>query len=306
MPHLHEHEGAKILIPRMTEIISVLECEARSALHPVNSKAHSWKSVSNYVALAGTLGHLKVENFIRELIDFPTEEMNLSEADQKLYDEIQSNPKSKDWLQEYIDTAFNNYLEFHEDFQPTYLHPEITMIYLHDENGAIEPKKSIKGTIDLICELDPEKMSKKALKIVPIEEKSTILLDWKTGMAKLSGHHYQLEGYRWLIRASGTLAKLISKGTVQRPFAKVDGVELALCVRLGGSFGYMADAYKMNSGKFDEAREIFANPSLLVKTQNEKYGDRYFREGYHCVFCPYRDAGCPIFNVQTVQLEELI
>ena len=293
----------------MTEIISLIECEARGALHPVNSKATSWKSVSNYVALAGTLGHLKVENYIRQIMDLPQEEMRLNSSDRKLYDAIMADAKQRDWLIEYMDTAFKNYMEFHEDFQPKYLHPEITMVYVHEEDGEIVPNRSVKGTVDLICELDPEKMSPKALRIMPIKEVSTVLLDWKTGMAKLTGHHYQLEGYRWLLRVSGTLSRLISEGTITKPFAKLNSepyqAELALCVRLGGSFGYMADAYALDTGKFQEAREMFANPRMIVRTQNEKYGDRYFREGYHCVFCPYRDAGCPIFHVKTIQLEEL-
>lgn len=306
MPHVMEYNGKNIVIPRMTEIVATTECEARAYLHPVNTGATSWHTMSNAVALAGTIGHHRIENYIRKQMGLSKLELELDKPDLKLFNDIMLNKEGKEWLEEYLKTAFNNYLEWHHDFQPTYLVPEITMTFVKtNDDGDVLANECVKGTVDLICELDPAKMSDRAKKIVALEEPSTIMLDWKTGMAKLSSHHAQLDGYDWLLDVSGKRIE-IEADTVTKPWAKIDDTPVALCVRLGGSFGYMADAYLLDKTKFKAARDLFMKPNYIAKTRNEKYGDRVFREGYHCVFCTYRDNGCPIFSVQMVTLEELI
>lgn len=309
MPHVLTHNVQQLVIPRMTEIIASVECEARAALHPVHTGKTNWNSVSNAVALAGTLGHLKVENYIRKLLELPQEDLVLSPGDKIIYDHITNNDEGTKWLNEYVETAFKNFLSWCYDFRPKFVVPEISMIYLDEVDGKVNQATSCKGTVDLICELDPSKMSQKAKAILPIKEPSTLMLDWKTGVAKLDSHQYQLEGYKWLFEVSGKLEELTNKGIINLPWATIetDGSvhPVAMCVRLGGTWTYMADAYPVNTGNFDRARKLFLKAKPIVRTQSEKYGERVFREGYHCVFCPYKNDGCPIFTVTNIQLEDI-
>ena len=299
-----EHRGEQIIIPRMTEIIATMECEARGYLHPVNREETNWKTVDNAVALAGTFGHHRIENYIRKKMGLEEIELELDEPSKILKDAIYKSNQGYLWFSEYIKKAFSNFLEWENDFKPTYIVPEITMTYIHEDKGVVDPKKSVKGTVDLICELDPDKMSSRARDIVEIHEPSTVMLDWKTGMAKLESHHAQLEGYDWLLDATNTRSDLSM--ILSKPWLKVvednEEIPIALCVRLGG-YTYFADAYKLNSGKFKKVHRLFKRATYLVKTRSEKYGDRVFREGYHCVFCPHREDKCPIFVIQKVDLE---
>ena len=308
MPHVTEVDGNKIIIPRMTEIIATLDCEARAYLHPVNREETSWYTLSNAVALAGTMGHHRIENYIRNKMGLEEVELELSVEEQKLKDDIYKSNEGYLWLVDYIKTAFSNFLEWEYDFQPKYIKPEMSMVYIHRENDEVIPSRCVKGTVDLIVELDPEKMRKKARHIINLQEPSTVMLDWKTGRAKLDGHHAQLEGYDWLLDISGEREKMnetvVSKKWAVKTDQFGDEVRLAVCVRLGG-FTYFADAYELNTGKFETAYDLFQSPRYIAKTRDAKYGNRGFREGYHCVFCPHRDVDCPIFRVQKVDLEVL-
>ncbi len=308
MPHVMVREGQKIVIPRMTEVIATNECEARGFLHPVNTGARRWRTVSNAVALAGTVGHHQIENYIRQKVGLFKLKLELSDIDQRLHDEILASDEGSEWFKQYIRTAVNNFLEWENDFKPKYIIPEITMIYIHEEDGNIDNRRSLKGTVDLICELDPDKMSKKAKHIINIKETSTVMLDWKTGMAKLDSHHAQLEGYDWMLDATGKRKEITEEGYVTKPWATKniagEEVPLALCVRLGG-YTYFADAYELNTNQFQNARNLFLESEYIAKTRNGKFGDRVYREGYHCVFCPHREHGCPIFKIQIVQLEDV-
>lgn len=312
MPHVYVDGETYQIIPRMTEIISSLECEAKASLHPVHSGDTKVKSVSNYVALAGTLGHHRIENEIRtSYMDLPALPLELSPGDQELYNSLMENEDAIEWVNSYVNNAYNNFLDFVSDFNPLFLVPEVSMVYIHEEDGEIIPAKSCKGTVDLICELDPEYMSDKALSIIPLDKPATVVLDWKTGLAKLDSHQYQLEGYKWLLHVSGKWEELVENGTIMHPFATLKqqtGREypVALCVRLGGKKSYMADAYRLDTGKFHEARNLFLEPEPIVRARHPKWGIREFREGYHCVFCPYRDNKCPIFNVRDVDYAEVL
>lgn len=298
------------VFPRVTEQVSVLDCEIKATFHPVHTGEMEWVDMSTYVSLAGTLGHHKIENFCRETIDLQPVPLDLTAGDRILYDEIMNDPDALEWINAKIDHAWDNFQKFWYDFKPKVLVPEQTMVYVHRENGRIIEKKSLKGTVDLICEIDPDIMTEKALKMFPIGDKMTVMLDWKTGKAKQLTHHAQLEAYHWMLEVTGKWDTMIDQGIVKYPFAHVvnetgRSYPVALCVLLGGKY-YKAICYDMTEGLFQEAREIFLNPRPIVLDRSTWDKDKQvYREGYKCVFCVHRDTVCPIYRmvVTRVNLE---
>jgi hypothetical protein len=308
MPYVYVDKQDYDLIPRLTEIVGVLDCEAKGAFHPVHTGSNTWTEMSTYVALKGTLLHHKIENHCRELIDMQPTPLELSVGDRQLYDEVMNDPDAMAWVSEQIEIGWNNFKKFEFDFKPTILVPEQTMVYIHRENGKIIHKKSVKGTVDLICELDPDIMTEKALKMFPIGDKCTVMLDWKSGSSKQIGHHAQLEGYHWMLQKTGKFDEYVDSGLVKNAFAHITNetgrtYPTALCVLLGGKY-YKAIPYDLTEGLWDQAREIFLDPQPIAFSRN-KWSNNVFREGYYCVFCTYRDNVCPIFYTRenTVELE---
>ena len=308
MPYVYVDKQDYDLIPRLTEIVGVLDCEAKGSFHPVHTKSDKWDEMSTYVALKGTLLHHKIENYCRELIDLQPLPLELSAGDRIMYDEVMNDPDALEWMMEQNDKGWNEFEKFWFDFKPTVLIPEQTMVYVHRENGKIIHKKSVKGTVDLFCEIDPDIMTEKAFKMFPISDKVTVMLDWKSGSSKQVGHHAQLEGYHWMTEKTGLWDKWVDQGVVKHPFAHITNetgrsYPVALCVLLGGKH-YKAIPYDLTEGLWEQAREIFLNPRPIVLSRS-KWSNNLFREGYHCVFCVYRDTVCPIFLVRenTIELE---
>ena len=308
MPYVYVNKLDYDLIPRLTEIVGALDCEAKASFHPVHTKEDRWDEMSTYVALKGTLLHHKIENFCREKVELPPSPLNLSAGDRQLYDEIMNDPDALEWVLTQNEHGWNNFEKFWFDFKPEVLIPEQTMVYIHKENGKIVHKKSVKGTVDLICEIDPDIMTEKAYKMLPISDVSTVMLDWKSGSSKQMTHHAQLEGYHWMLEKTGKWDEYIDSGLVLNPFAHVTNetgrtFPVGLCVLLGGKY-YKAISYDLTEGLFKEARDIFLDPRPIVFSRS-KWSHNVFREGYHCVFCIYRDTRCPIFRVleNTIELE---
>ena len=302
-------EVIKHVIPRTTEITGVLDCEVKATLHPVHTGKREWKELSTYVALKGTILHHKIENFCREKIDLPPIPLELSAGDKIMYQEILNDPKALEWMINENQKGWENFEKFWFDFKPTVLVPEQTMIYIHrDKKGNIIHKKSLKGTVDFLCEIDPDRMTEKAFKILPISDKMTVMIDWKSGSSKQVGHHAQLEGYHWMLGVTGIWDELIEQGVVHHPFAHITNATgrsypVAICLLLGGKY-YKAHVYDLTEGMFKEARDVFLEPRPIVLSRS-KWANNVFREGYHCNFCVYRDTDCPIFRIyhRVVDLE---
>ena len=284
----------------MTEIISVLECEQKANNHPVHTGKTKWKQMSTFVALKGTMLHHKIENHEREKLDMQPIPLELTAGDRQLYNQVMADPEALKWINGEIRRGWDNFLQWERDFKPTYLVPEQTMVYAHYEGGRLIPKKSAKGTVDLICEIDPDEMTEKAYTMFPLDDISTVMLDWKSGSSKQVVHHAQLEGYHWMLGVTGKLEELIRQGLIRRPFAHMTNMTgrsypVGLCVLLGGKY-YKAIPYDLTEGLFTKAREMFLDPQPIVRSVI-RWNNKEFREGYHCVFCTYRDDGCQIFNV---------
>lgn len=302
MPHVWIEDGDYHLIPRITEIVSVMDCEKKASLHPVHTGRSNYYEMSTYVALKGTLVHHKIENYIRQKLQMQPLMLDLSPGDREMYNEVLSDPDKTAWINGQIEIGWENFLKFERDFKPYYLVPEQSMIYVaRNSDGSIDHKSSAKGTVDLICEIDPERMSEKAYKILPIDQRSTVILDWKSGRSKVDSHHTQLEGYHWLIGVTGTWDELVEDGTVMYPMAHITNATgrsypISMCVLLGGK-SYSAHVYDMTEGKFEEARKLFFDPKPIVLSRT-KWTDTIYRESYGCNFCVYRDNGCDIFSIK--------
>ena len=294
------------IIPRMTEVISVLDCEMKGYLHPVNQNKKEWKEMSTYVALKGTLLHHRIENFCRQKIGLPPVDLELSSGDQKMYNEVMKLPHVLNWMNAENEKGWKNFIKFWEDFQPEVISPEETLVYFHIENGELVPKKSLKGTVDLLAVLDPDKMSDKAKKILPLVRKSTILIDWKSGSTAMELHKVQLTGYHWMMKNTGRWDELIDLNMIKHEYAhiRLNGKEnpVAICLLLGGK-EYKAKVYNLNNDMFDEARKIFFQPRPLVLSRLRFYNE-FNRESYGCVFCTYRDNGCAAFKIEEVNIDE--
>lgn len=291
------------IIPRTTEVIGVLDCEAKGSLHPVHTGKKRWKAMATYVALKGTLLHHRIENHCRRLIDLEPKELDLQPSDRLLYKRAMQDPQALEWMNSEIERGWNNFLTFMEDFKPEIVAVELSMVYVHkDQKGRIIHKKSMKGTVDLVAEIDPTLMSEKAYKILPLQQKSTILIDWKSGSAQVDTHHAQLEAYNYLIDITGEWDYLVEQGIIRHPQARLvtqtgRSYPVNMCVLLGGKKSYKAHVYNMDEGLFQKAQEIFFDPTPIVKTRYKSGYEKVFREGYHCNFCVHRDYDCPIYLV---------
>ena len=98
MPHVWIEDGDYHLIPRITEIVSVMDCEKKASLHPVHTGRSNYYEMSTYVALKGTLVHHKIENYIRQKLQMQPLMLDLSPGDREMYNEVLSDPDKTAWI----------------------------------------------------------------------------------------------------------------------------------------------------------------------------------------------------------------
>ncbi len=283
-------DGEYITIPRITSIISSLQCEYRSKLHYVNS-GEKTPSIASISSLIGTIVHHKIEMDLSG----KDKKLKLKPHEEKLLLKVERDLDFLDFFNSKIRNSYNNYEKFKErvSFEPILV--EQKMIYLHKENGIIIPNKSYKGTVDLICTIYPEEST--LPKSLRFETPFTTILDWKSGVGgsvpKLRSA--QIEGYYELFQNSGTYEKI--KDRIKYPFLLENNNLAGLVVSLGGK-RYDIRSYEC-SGYFFKALEIFSsNDKKKVKNilKNTEW-----KSGNQCVFCSYRDGRkCPIFQLETL------
>ena len=154
MPHLDK--TGKVWT-RVTEMLGVVNCEEQ-AYHNKKDiralKAGKITSVNNmttFAALAGTLVHHDIENWLRELEGLPPIELELDTNAEKLLFEIEKIPKLKEELSRKVGRAFNSFIDFWTDYEPEILEIEATLF--GNINGI-----DLKGSADLICAIDVNKL----------------------------------------------------------------------------------------------------------------------------------------------------
>ena len=96
MPYLYDKDE---LIPRVTEVSSTPLCEMTAYLNPIHKKKRGeWHKIHsnpqiryNLAAIAGTIGHNRVENDLRRQIGLPIEQLILGKGEQKLITSLMKN-----------------------------------------------------------------------------------------------------------------------------------------------------------------------------------------------------------------------
>lgn len=277
MPHIDD-DGK--VYARVTEVLSGIECDERS-FHHKNEMNELRKgetrsnNVTTFAALAGTMVHHDIENWLRAQEGLPPRKLDLDENGEKMLFEIEKVPKLKEELNRKIGNAFNNFLSFWDEFEPEILEIEATLL------GEIDGVP-IKGSADLICAIDVEKLDA-AGGVSPrpelAGEKQIVVLDWKSGTSVRSTHRTQIAAYYTLARRE-ILPRFLDKYDYYKVGKKPRGVD----VYLGGS------KYKFKI--FDlEPVLFFHNVKVYKEAERVPLNHLMGKIGVtlqYCLYCPYR------------------
>jgi len=282
------------LIPRVSDVVSASQCEMSAWLNPINKQKRYKKRIpitheNNLYALRGTLAHHRIENELRKMLDLPKKQLDLTYGEKKLYEEMSADEELSYETNKHIEISMDNFYDFIGDKNVRPLVPEQSIVYIkYDKQGKVLIEESLKGTIDLIGEMETE------------NGWETVLIDWKTSTTfKDSSYQLQLTGYAFLMEASGKWKELKEDGVMRYPkstWAFKNGkydVERALCVVLGdGEKGYQCRWYDTSNKEFFRFWKVFNNPKKTLKSpMNGRWGVKMY-----CMFCPYKGTECPFYN----------
>ena len=281
MPYLYDKDE---LCPRVTEVTSTIECEMTAYLNPIHKKERGeWYDVHpspniryNLSAIAGTLGHNRVENNLREQLGLPIERVVLNRGDQKQISNLMKNKLRYDRFLDKIENSFNNYLRFWDD------HKDMIKIVAIEKrirninrlpNGKIDSLNSLAGTIDLLALWKSDNGWR------------LLIIDWKTGTTALPSHYLQLSGYyNPLLVESEYYAELAKQGFLKKyPYYVENGKPQVLCVLLGAN-KYRTKWYEVNVNDFRKAQKKFRSPRPLTINSNTNHVG--LRAGL-CAVCGY-------------------
>lgn len=282
------------LIPRVSDIVSASQCEMTAWLNPINKskrdgKKHPLVHENNIYALRGTLAHHRIENELRKMIDLPKNPLDLSYGEKELYKAISEDKELSRETNKHIETSIENFYDFMNKYKVKPLIPEQSIVYIkYDEDGKPIIEESLKGTIDLIGEMETE------------NGMETVLIDWKTSKQfKDSSYQVQLTGYAFLMEASGKWEELEEQGVIKHPRSKwafKNGrydVDRALCVILGNSEkGFQIRWYDTSDKEFFRFWKLFNNPRKTLKSPTTgSWGMKLF-----CMFCQHKGTECPLYH----------
>jgi|GEM_PF-4863712 len=277
------------LIPRVSDLVGVYVCQMTAVLNPIHSKKGVDRVQSNIYALKGTIVHHRIENEIRKDLGLRPVALELNEADKRLYKYITKNKSMLREFEEYIELALLNFYSFMDDYGVKPIAPEETLVYIHREGGKIDVFKSLKGTIDLIGEVETE------------NGMETVLIDWKTSADYKEEYRIQLMGYDWLFYKTGKYEEMKRNGQIKYPMSKwnyINGrydVHRALLVNLGGGSSYKAKWVDVeDKTDFFRCQEAFRKPVETFKGIKRSNG-RHIALKLHCLVCSYRVI-CPFFS----------
>lgn len=295
MPHIDE-DGK--VYARVTEIISGIECDEKSYHHKQAmedlraGKMKGHNNVTTFAALAGTIVHNDIENFLRKQEGLPPVPLELDENAEKMLFEIEKIPDLKEEMNRKIGNAFNNFLMFWEEFEPEILEIEATLL------GEVEGVP-IKGSADLICAIDVEKLDK-AGKVKPRPEKKgkkeIVILDWKSGSSVRSTHRTQISAY-YTLAQKDVLPRFLD----DYDYYKVGGKPRGVDVYLGGS--------KFKFKIFDlEPALFFYNVEIYKEAERVPLNHLMGKIGVtlqYCLYCPYRSK-CSAIQEGVVMLVPMV
>ncbi len=298
------------LIPRVTEVCGVITCMFPAWQNDVNRTARGEEPLNiqgaNYASLRGTLTHYPIQEFIDGILEVETEPLELSANDNKLL----ANLKKMDVLDDLYDevaSGVDTFIKWWEMYNPIPLvsEQEIVMIS-QDENGRVDPTKSLKGTMDFIAEIHIDELSKTAYQELKyyskkedfeiLNDKFTTIIDWKSGKDAWKSHQLQLTAYDMLVN-DGWWEEAERTGLITQPplMRSLYGFEAryGMCVKTGGKRP-LTTIYDVGEHKdFFLAWDLFNNPEATTYSQTQKKSTGLKRI---CMFCEYRNNGCPLFS----------
>jgi hypothetical protein len=281
---------------RVTEISNSAECEEK-AFHTrekfrslERGESDSYKGVTTFAAVVGTMVHNQIENFIREQEGLPPEELSLDHNGEKLLMSVMKMPEMKEELEEKKDNAFMNFLHFWNDYEPIPLEIEATLM------GRIEGV-DIKGSSDLICAIKRQKLwdlgrVAKKDRVGDPEGYDMVILDWKSGSTHQSSHKTQLAGYYLLAEKD-----IVPQFQEKFPYHEVKGFKRGMDVYLGGD-SYRAMIFDLNFSNF-----LF-NVDIYKRAERRPLNHIIGRLGvnlHYCIYCPFKDR-CSAYLEGTIPL----
>jgi len=291
MPHIDENGK---VYARVTEILAGMECEEKSYHHKTDmnslkkGKFTKVNNVTTFAALAGTVVHHDIENWLRAREGLPPLVIEHDANAEKMLFEIEKVPALKEEFNRKVGRAFNNFIDFWRDFDPEILEIEATLY--GNINGV-----DIKGSADLICAIDVEKLDK-ATRTKPRPEligtKQIMIVDWKSGSSIQKSHKPQIAAY-YTLGMKEVIPRYLDKYDYYAPKGKPRGAD----VYLGGA------KYKFKIFEVDQSDFLY-HIELYNAAERVPLNRRIGKIGVtlqYCLYCPYRSR-CSAFQEGLVEL----
>lgn len=299
------------LIPRVSEVISTLSCEFPAWQNDVNRIKRSEKpleiSGGNFASLRGTLTHYDIQIFVDDMIGVETEPLELSPIDNHLLIK-QKEQGTLEELYDEVAKGVDMWKKWQEMYNPVYLVSEQEIVHIkYDKQGNVDPSQSLKGTVDFVAEIYLDELSKIAYNEVKayskkhdyeiIHDSFTTMGDWKSGKDAWKVHQLQLTAYDYLLNDSGWWIEAEKSGLITKPpfMRSLYGFEskFAMCVKTGGRKP-LTTFYDVEDHKeFFRAWDCFNNAKATTWSDSQNKSTGLKRT---CMFCEYRNYGCPLFD----------
>ena len=292
MPHNYKDK----IYTRVTEALT-MNCEER-AFHSKKDiadlkagKITSTNNVTTFAALAGTMVHHDIENWLRKREGLPPLVLELDNNAEKMLFQVEKIPRLKEELNRKIGRAFNNFIEFWSDYDPEILEIEATMF--GNVSGV-----DLKGSADLLCAIDVAKLDE-LLKIKPTDArralygtKQIMIVDWKSGSTIQPSHKAQISAY-YTLGMKEVIPRYLDKYDYYAPKGKPRGAD----VYLGGA-KYKFKIFECDPSLFLYNVETYRDAERVPL--NRLIGKIGVTLQY-CLYCPYRSR-CSAFQEGPVEL----
>jgi len=299
------------LIPRVSEVINTLTCEYPAWQNDVNRIKRGEEPLEiqggNYAALRGTLTHYDIQLLIDAELDVDTDPLELSPVENNLL----IKQKEQGTLEELYDDVARGvdmWKKWYEMWQPVPIVSEQEIVHIkYDEQGNVDPTQSLKGTVDFVGEIHLDEINKIAYREITeyskkhdyeiINDKFTAMIDWKSGKDAWKVHQLQLTGYDYLLNDSGWWELAEKTGLIKHPpfMRGLYGFEnkYGMCVKTGARKPLTTFYDVGEHAEFFRAWDAFNNAKATTwsDTQGKSTGMKTM-----CMFCEYRQHGCPLFD----------
>jgi hypothetical protein len=297
MPHIEDGE----VYDRVTEIISVIECEEKGAhQRTINDGIKSGKikridSMVTFDTIKGTIVHHKIEDFLCDMMDMPEPVHRFNAAEEQMLFQIETNPELKKALDMKVARCYMNFIDFWSEFNPIPLAIEQTV---KGEYEYVDPKdgrtksRSVKGNIDLVCLIEEGKLDKNKNRSPRSRDLKIVLIDWKSGSQHFSTHKNQLSAYYWLA-GKELLPRLLRKHDYYTWKDLPEGMD----VYLGGN-AYKAKQFELKPKLFFSSYKLYTEARFVPFNT---LSGRMATSLMQCLYCNHRSR-CSAFVEMIVEL----